>query len=174
MAIEIIPDWMANLDDEDVIFIKKFILASGSLKEIAYQVRQAGEAFAMKYNREATIDELSRETKIARDEIVVALEANKDVESIYQPSYQSDDSQVLLVDKLPGEENESDTVINHVMLEELMDTLSGDERELITMRYFHGKTQQEIAKKLSISQVQVSRMEKKILLRMRKQILGHS
>lgn len=160
--------------------IKRFLRDDGmikvsrSLKEIAYQVRQAGEAFAMKYNREATIDELSRETKIARDEIVVALEANKDVESIYQPSYQSDDSQVLLVDKLPGEENESDTVINHVMLEELMDTLSGDERELITMRYFHGKTQQEIAKKLSISQVQVSRMEKKILLRMRKQILGHS
>ena len=150
------------------------IKVSRSLKEIAYQVRQAGEAFAMKYNREATIDELSRETKIARDEIVVALEANKDVESIYQPSYQSDDSQVLLVDKLPGEENESDTVINHVMLEELMDTLCGEERELITMRYFHGKTQQEIAKKLSISQVQVSRMEKKILLRMRKQILGHS
>ena len=141
--------------------IKRFLRDDGmikvsrSLKEIAYQVRQAGEAFAI-------------------DEIVVALEANKDVESIYQPSYQSDDSQVLLVDKLPGEENESDTVINHVMLEELMDTLSGDERELITMRYFHGKTQQEIAKKLSISQVQVSRMEKKILLRMRKQILGHS
>lgn len=160
--------------------IKRFLRDDGmikvsrSLKEIAYQVRQAGEAFAMKYNREATIDELSRETKIARDEIVVALEANKDVESIYQPSYQSDDSQVLLVDKLPGEENESDTVINHVMLEELMDTLCGEERELITMRYFHGKTQQEIAKKLSISQVQVSRMEKKILLRMRKQILGHS
>ena len=160
--------------------IKRFLRDDGmikvsrSLKEIAYQVRQAGEAFAMKYNREATIDELSRETKIARDEIVVALEANKDVESIYQPSYQSDDSQVLLVDKLPGEENESDTVINHVMLEELMDTLCGEERELITMRYFHGKTQQEIVKKLSISQVQVSRMEKKILLRMRKQILGHS
>lgn len=160
--------------------IKRFLRDDGmikvsrSLKEIAYQVRQAGEAFAMKYNREATIDELSKETKIARDEIVVALEANKDVESIYQASYQSDDSQVLLVDKLPGEENESETVINHVILEELMDALSGDERELITMRYFHGKTQQEIAKKLSISQVQVSRMEKKILLRMRKQILGHS
>lgn len=51
------------------------------------------------------------------------------------------------MDKLPGEENESDTVINHVMLEELMDTLCGEERELITMRYFHGKTQQEIAEK---------------------------
>ena len=78
------------------------------------------------------------------------------------------------MDRLPKEENEEEAVINHVILEESMKELSPEEKELIQYRYFQGKTQQEIAGILHISQVQVSRLEKKILRRLREQIIGHS
>ena len=104
----------------------------------------------------------------------MALEANKDVESLHQPTYQGDGREILLMERLPKEENEEETVINHVLLEESLSCLKEEERKIIHYRYFAGKTQQEIAKLLHISQVQVSRMEKKILRKLREQILGHS
>lgn len=98
------------------------------------------------------------------------MEASKDVESIYQTIYQSDGNQIYVVDKLAASAKESDhdKIMNHVMLEETMNILEEDEKTIIEMRYFQEKTQSEVAKILGISQVQVSRMEKKILLRMRK------
>lgn len=160
--------------------IKRFLRDDGmikvsrSLKENAYKIRQAMEAFSMEHQREATLDELAKETKLAREEIVVAMEANKDVESLHQPTYQGDGSEILLLDRLPQKENEEEAVINHVILEESMKELSQEEKKLIEYRYFQGKTQQEIAGILHISQVQVSRLEKKILRRLREQIIGHS
>lgn len=107
---------------------------------------------------------------ICTEDIVVAMEASKDVESIYQTIYQSDGNQIYVVDKLAASAKESDhdKIMNHVMLEETMNILEKDEKTIIEMRYFQEKTQSEVAKILGISQVQVSRMEKKILLRMRK------
>ena len=93
------------------------------------------------------------------------MEASKDVESIYQTIYQSDGNQIYVVDKLAASAKESDhdKIMNHVMLEETMNILEEDEKTIIEMRYFQEKTQSEVAKILGISQVQVSRMEKKIL-----------
>ena len=160
--------------------IKRFLRDDGmikvsrSLKENAYKIRQAMEAFSMEHQREATLEELAKETHLAREEIVVAMEANKDVESLHQPTYQGDGSEILLMDRLTKEKDEEEAVINHVILEESMKNLTSEEKELIQYRYFEGKTQQEIAGILHISQVQVSRLEKKILRRLREQILGYS
>lgn len=160
--------------------IKRFLRDDGmikvsrSLKENAYKINQVREAFSMQHQREATIDEIAKETNLAREEIVVALEANKEVESLHQPTYQGDGSEILLMDRLTKEDDEEEMVLNHVLLEESLKNLSEEERSLIEYRYFHGKTQQEIAGILQISQVQVSRMEKKVLRRLREQILGHS
>lgn len=160
--------------------IKRFLRDDGmmkvsrSLKENAYKIKLAREEFSVKYQREATIDEIAKETNLAREEIVVALEANKEVESLYQPTYQGDGSEILLMDRLPKEEDEEETLLNHILLEESLEKLEEVERNLIEYRYFHGKTQQEIAAILHISQVQVSRMEKRVLRRLREQILGHS
>ena len=125
---------------------------------------------SQKLKREVTIEEISKETGICTEDIVVAMEASKDVESIYQTIYQSDGNQIYVVDKLAASAKESDhdKIMNHVMLEETMNILEKDEKTIIEMRYFQEKTQSEVAKILGISQVQVSRMEKKILLRMRK------
>ena len=160
--------------------IKRFLRDDGmikvsrSLKENAYKIRQAMESFSMEHQREATLDELAQKMNLAREEIVVAMEANKDVESLHQPTYQGDGSEILLMDRIPREENEEERVLNHVILEETMKELAPEEKKLIEYRYFQGKTQQEIAGILHISQVQVSRLEKKILRRMREQMIGHS
>lgn len=160
--------------------IKRFLRDDGmikvsrSLKENAYKIKQAREEFSMKYQREATIEEIAQATCLAREEIVVALEANKEVESLHQPTYQGDGSKILLMDRLPKDENEEERILNHVLLEESLKQLKEEEQMLIEYRYFHGKTQQEIAQILHISQVQVSRMEKKVLRRLRQQIVGHS
>lgn len=160
--------------------IKRFLRDDGmikvsrSLKENAYKIRQAMEIFSMEHQREATLDELAQKMNLAREEIVVAMEANKDVESLHQPTYQGDGSEILLMDRIPREENEEERVLNHVILEESMKELAPEEKKLIEYRYFQGKTQQEIAGILHISQVQVSRLEKKILRRMREQMIGHS
>ena len=105
------------------------------------------------------------------------------MESIYSAVYQDDGSEVYLVDKVVRgasgsvgcsmagvfgcEDAEKEKLLNHMLLKQLLDTLEPTERELISMRYFQNKTQMEIAGLLGISQVQVSRMEKKILLRLR-------
>ena len=98
---------------------------------------------------------------------MLALEASAEVESIYRPIYQGDGNAVMLMDKLEEKENANEKLLNHMMLEQLLRLLEDQERQLIDLRYFHDKTQMETARELGISQVQVSRMEKKILNKMR-------
>ena len=149
------------------------IKVSRTLKENAYKIMKAREAFCQKYQREATIDEISEITKIAREEIVTSLEASNEVESLHQPAYQKDGSEILLMEKLSNEENETEKVVDHVLLNEAIKHLEEQEKEMIRYRYFEGKTQQEIAQLFHISQVQVSRMEKKILKKLKRQMIGN-
>ena len=98
----------------------------------------------------------------------MALEANVEVESIYKSVYQSDGNEICLVDRLPEKKDANERLLNQLLLSQLMEQLEDMERELIVLRYFRDKTQVEVAGLLGISQVQVSRLEKKILLRLRK------
>ena len=149
------------------------IKVSRTLKENAYKIMKAREMFCQKYQREATIDEISSITQIAREEIVTSLEASSEVESLHQPAYQKDGREILLMEKISKEENETEKVIDHVLLNEAMKHLEEQERKVIEYRYFEGKTQQEIAGIFHISQVQVSRMEKKILKKLKRQMIGN-
>ena len=129
------------------------------------------------------MQELSAETELEIEDIVMALDANVEVESIYKSVYQSDGNEIYLVDQVVGEgtgctaglnraseDVEKEKILNHMLLEQLMGMLSDTERQLIQMRYFQDKTQVEVARSLGISQVQVSRMEKRILLRLRREV----
>ncbi len=155
--------------------IKRFIRDDGmikisrTIKENSQRVKSASRILTQNLGREATIEELSEETGICKEDIVVAMEATNEVESIYRTVYQGDGSDVFLVDKLAASKEScySENLVNKLMLEQLINGLSEMERELITLRYYEEKTQVQVAEKLGISQVQVSRMEKKILLRMR-------
>ena len=156
--------------------VKRFLRDDGmvkvsrSLKETAYKVYTVREKMVNENGTEPTIEELASCLDIDKEEIVVALEANSEVESIYKTIYQNDGNAIYLIDKLVSTEDESQKAINQLALEELMQQLDEKERTIIRMRYFEDKTQTEIAGKLGISQVQVSRMEKKVLLKMREQI----
>ena len=130
------------------------------------------------FGRDATLEEISKETGIAREDIVMAMEANVEVESIYKTIYQSDGNEVQLLDKVAAGsgqtgcvDEEKEKLLDHMLLNQLLDSLTDTERELIEMRYFQDKTQTEVAGVMGISQVQVSRLEKKILLRMREQLV---
>lgn len=156
--------------------VKRFLRDDGmvkvsrSLKETAYRVYSIREKMINENGMEPTLEELAGCLELDKEEIVVALEANSEVESIYKTIYQNDGNAIYLIDKLVSIEDESQKTVNQLALEELMEQLEEKERSIIRMRYFEDKTQTEIAKKLGISQVQVSRMEKKVLLKMREQI----
>ena len=143
------------------------IKVSRTLKEIAYKAFMTKEQFSSKMNREPTLEELSEIMGLEKEELVMALEASAEVESIYKPVYQKDGNEVPLLEKIEETSVQEEQVINRILLTELLQVLGREERQLIYLRYFENKTQSEIGKMLGISQVQVSRMEKKILSKMK-------
>lgn len=156
--------------------VKRFLRDDGmvkvsrSLKETAYKVYATRERMVNENGVEPTLEELAVCLDIGKEDIVVALEASSEVESIYKTIYQNDGNSIYLIDKLVSSEDESQKAVNQLALEELMSDLDEKERRIIIMRYFEDKTQTEIAKIVGISQVQVSRIEKKVLLKMREQM----
>ena len=143
------------------------IKVSRSLKEIAYKAFQAKEKFLDQMQREPTIEELAEVMKLDKEELVMALEASAEVESLYKPVYQKDGNEIPLLEKIEEVENQEDEVVNRILLNQLLEELGKEERQLIYLRYFENKTQTEIGKLLGVSQVQISRTEKKILKKLR-------
>lgn len=152
--------------------IKRFLRDDGSvkisrtLKENAMKGRRCEEILRRKLCREPTINEVSAECGITADSLAEAFEATAPPESIYESVYSDGGREINLIDMLGGDEIEED-VINRVMVSEILDCLTEREREIILLRYFRGKTQSEIAKYIGVSQVQISRIEKKALARIR-------
>ncbi|MBP3622281.1 MAG: SigB/SigF/SigG family RNA polymerase sigma factor [Lachnospiraceae bacterium] len=159
--------------------IKRFLRDNGIikvsriLKQNGYIISQTRERLINKYGREATLEELSKETGLTEEEILTATEANRDIESIYQTVYESDGKEMYLVDRIVDEaesELAAEGMYNRLLIEQGMQALDAKQQKLIEMRYFQEKTQTEVAKSLGISQVQVSRLEKKLLKQMRNAI----
>ncbi len=156
--------------------IKRFLRDDGmikvsrSLKELSYKAYLCRERLCEKWGRAPTIKEIAGELKVEQEELVQALDAGTDVESLYKPVYQKDGQEIRLMDKLPDPERAEDKLLNHMMLGELLTSLESEERRLIYLRYFADKTQSQVGEELGISQVQVSRLEKKILKRLRERI----
>jgi RNA polymerase sporulation-specific sigma factor len=153
--------------------VKRFLRDDGmvkvsrSLKENGYRLKKLGAEFLQENGREPTVSELCERAQISEDEAILALESLNDVDSIYRQVSQSDGSEVYLLDRL-ADQSEKDELLDRIWLSQLLEQLDDTQRDLIRMRYFEDRTQTDIAKELGISQVQVSRMEKKILLQMRK------
>ncbi len=172
--------------------IKRFLRDDGivkvsrTLKENGLKVKMARQRLQTDLGREPTLLELAEESELSTEEIVLAMEAGIEVESIYNSVYQDDGSEVYLIDKvvrsehgsvgrsfsggkgtMGNEDYEKEELLNHLLIKQLLEGLAEKERNLIYMRYFENKTQTQVAHFLGISQVQVSRMEKKILLSLR-------
>ncbi|MEG0962647.1 MAG: SigB/SigF/SigG family RNA polymerase sigma factor [Lachnospiraceae bacterium] len=157
--------------------IKRFLRDDGmikvsrSLKESGAKMKRAREKLQISLGREPSLQELSVETGLERVEIVMALEANGEVESIDKTYAPENGKESSLADRLPQIKDSHEVLLNHMLLEQLLGELSKEERQLMILRYFEDKTQMQVAKALGMSQVQVSRMEKKILFEMRKKCM---
>ena len=156
--------------------IKRFLRDDGmvkvsrSMKEIAMKAYGAREELLAKEGREPGTEEIAEALGISREELVLAMESGAQVESLQKTIYESDGSDIYLEDRLPQEKNQQEAVLNRMLLEQILGTLDARERELIYLRFFQEKTQSYIAEKMGMSQVQVSRMEKKILKRLREKL----
>ena len=146
------------------------IKVSRCIKENAYLIWNCSREFVGKYGREPGMEEIMSLTGLDREDIVLAMESEREVESIYQTSKQKDGSEIMLLDKLTGTENENERLMDRILIGQISKNLEAEDRAIIRLRYYEQKTQAETAEKLGISQVQISRREKKILLQMRKEI----
>ena len=156
--------------------IKRFLRDDGmikvsrSIKETGVRVAAARETLSGLLGRDPTLDELADKLGVSREEVAASLEAGSQVESLYAPSGSGDDNQLTLLDRVAEEREEHEELLDRMVLGELLKALDRQQREIIIRRYFYNQTQTQIAKLLGISQVQVSRMERKILKEMRRML----
>lgn len=145
------------------------IKISRKIKENQLKIMTETEKFRQEKHREPTIDEIATWCQIPKEDVVTAVEASREVESIYQPAGDFEQSPTLL-DKIEDVENTENIILNRLLVKDLLEKLSEEERRIIILRYFQNKTQTETANLVGTSQVQISRMEKKILNKLKKQM----
>ncbi|MCL2372161.1 MAG: RNA polymerase sporulation sigma factor SigF [Defluviitaleaceae bacterium] len=149
--------------------IKRFLRDDGMIKvsrpvkELATKSRYATEKLTNQLGRQPTLNELAKELGAETEDLVMALEAGMDVESLHATIYQGDGSPIFLIDKLAQNTDDSERTVNILALKQLINSLKPKERQVIILRYFQDKTQVDVAKIIGVSQVQVSRIEKKVL-----------
>ena len=156
--------------------IKRFLRDDGiikvsrNVKSLAKKLHFDKEALTKKLNRDPSIEELAEFSGIDKEEILFALESSASMQYLYEVIHQDDGAPVLLIDKLSENAAEDKNLTEKIALKEALNNLDVKSRQIIVLRYFKDKTQIQVAKMLGISQVQVSRIEKKVLLEMRKQL----
>ncbi len=142
---------------------------SRSVKEQGMKVKYAREQYEVRFHKEPTLQELADMTGLKAEDILLATEAMRPVESL-DVFIGEEESGTRKVDLLRSSENAQEQVLNHMLCEEAFQRMSEKEQELVHLRYFENLTQAKVADLLNMTQVQVSRMEKKILLRLRKEM----
>lgn len=156
--------------------IKRFLRDDGmikvsrSLKETAARALRCREKLLEQTGTEPSLNEVAAMAGVEMEELALALEAGAQVESIHKPLYQKDGKEIQLMDRLEEKSGQEERLLDHMLVGQLLDQLKPQERQLIYLRYFADQTQSQVGRILGISQVQVSRLEKKILERMRENL----
>ena len=146
------------------------IRVSRSMRDLAYKSLQAMESLASQLQREPTVTEIAAELDARREDVVMALESIQEPVSLFEPVFHDDGDAIYVMDQVQDTKNTDVKWIENLSLSEAMKKLSPRERHILNMRFFEGKTQMEVAKEISISQAQVSRLEKNALKYMRKYV----
>lgn len=146
------------------------IRVSRSLRDIAYKALQVRDSLTYKHSKEPTISEIAQELKIPREEIVFALDAIQEPVSLFEPIYHDSGDPIFVMDQVDDEKNSDTNWLESINIKEALRRLNERERLILTLRFFDGKTQMEVADEIGISQAQVSRLEKAALNHMRKYI----
>lgn len=151
------------------------IKVSRSIKELNVKIKELQRMYLLNKGKEITIEEISKILKVAKEDVAIALESSQPVESIEGSMAQdSGDKSLSLLERISTGKDEQEMVTNKIVLKQLLDGLEDSDKEVILLRYYKEKTQAQIAKILGISQVQVSRIEKKVLQKMRYKLLGNA
>ena len=157
--------------------IKRFIRDDGmikvsrSIKELAIKIRDLQNQYENK--EELTISKMSELLKVSTEDINLALEATRPIESINEEAYEgSDKNTILKIDQIENKKDEMNNIVDKIALKDLIGELKEREKQIILLRYYRGKTQTQISKLLGISQVQVSRIEKKVLDYMKEKLVS--
>lgn len=143
------------------------IKVSRSIKENQHRVYLAREKIEKELGREPSLKEIAEMLGMPPEEVAITMDSAAEVESLYRTVYQSEGTDISLIDKIPEKENAEEHLLNRIFLEEILGKLESSDRRLLYMRYFQDQTQTQIAEQLGVSQVQVSRMEKRILKKLR-------
>ncbi|HCR82858.1 RNA polymerase sporulation sigma factor SigG [Muricomes intestini] len=148
------------------------IRVSRSLRDTAYKAIYAKEGYMKKYLKEPTVQEISEEIGISKEDIVFALDAIQMPMSLHEPVYNEGGDTLYVMDQVSDRKNKEENWVEELSLEAAMERLNERERYIIKLRFFEGKTQMEVAEEIGISQAQVSRLEKNALKIMRQYLLG--
>ncbi len=155
--------------------IKRFIRDDGpikvsrSTKELCVKIREVQKEYLNKKGEEIKIEQIAKILNVSKEEIAAALDSVNCVDSIYDVNYK-DDSEGNILDKIPANEDNEKNIIDKIVLKDAINRLNERERKIILLRYFRGSTQSQVAKVLGISQVQVSRIEKRVLSDMKEML----
>ncbi len=145
------------------------IRVSRSLRDTAYKAMQAKERMTAQNNREPSIDEISKELNLPREDVVLALESIVEPVSLYEPVFSEGGDTIYVMDQV-GDSNDDSNWLDEIALKEAIKDLNSREKRILSMRFFQGKTQMEVASEIGISQAQVSRLEKAALDKIKKDI----
>ncbi len=146
------------------------IRVSRSLRDIAYRALQVRDKLVGENNKEPTISQIAKELKVPREEVVFALDAIQDPVSLFEPIYHDGGDAIYVMDQISDNKNLDDSWLENISIKEAMKKLNDREKLILTLRFFDGRTQMEVADEIGISQAQVSRLEKTALRHMRKYI----
>lgn len=144
------------------------VRVSRSIRDLAYKVLQAKEKLSKQFDREPTIEEISKDLKIPKEEIVLSLDAIQDPVSLQEPIYNDGSDSIYIMDQISDKKNTDETWAENLTISEALKKLSDKEKNIINKRFFRGKTQMEVAQEIGISQAQVSRIEKNAISHIRR------
>ena len=143
---------------------------SRSMRDTAYKVLQAKEAYLAKHQKEPTVEEIAQIIGIRREDVVFALDAILEPVSLYEPVYSDSGDAICVIDQVKDNKNTDEHWTERIALKEAVGHLTERERKILSMRFFQGKTQMEVSTEIGISQAQVSRLEKNALRQIRKEL----
>ncbi len=145
------------------------IRVSRSLRDTAYKAMQVKERLTGETGKEPTIDQIAKEMEVRKEDVVLALEAIVEPVSLYEPAYSDGGDTIFVMDQVGDRQSDKDW-LDEISLKEAIENLGDREKKILSLRFFVGKTQMEVAQEIGISQAQVSRLEKSALTRIKKQI----
>lgn len=143
---------------------------SRAMRDTAYKVLQAKEAYMAQHQKEPSIEEIAKILDIKREDVVFALDAILEPVSLYEPVYSDSGDTICVMDQVKDNKNNDEMWVERIALKEAVGHLTDRERKILSMRFFQGKTQMEVSAEIGISQAQVSRLEKNALRQIRKEM----